>query len=144
MGGKGTLGGGVFCPWSKLSSVVRSRGNVACGMSGTCVPSVATPRSPDGRFSGLVVGALSNSDSNAGVGVPALMGVRPGKPGPFFGDGTSDNLGTGCGGPAPSLGGGVSARESGNTDCGDLGPEPDVGGGNFGPEPGIPSRGSEP
>jgi hypothetical protein len=72
------------------------------------------------------------------------MGVRPGKAGPFFGDGTTDNLGTGCGALTPNLGGGVSAADSGNTDCGALCPKPEVGGGSFGPEPGIPSRGSEP
>lgn len=143
MGGKGALGGGVFSPWSKSSSGIRSRGTVAGWMSGTRVPGGATPRSPDGRFSGFVVGALSNSDSNAGEGVGALRGVRPGKPGPLFGDGTTDNLGTGCGAPPPNLGGGVSATESSNTDCGDLGPEPELGGGSFGPKTGVPTRGSE-
>jgi len=50
--------------------------------SGTCVAGAATARTADGRFSGLVVGALSNSVSTAGVACPALIGVTPGKAAP--------------------------------------------------------------
>ena len=89
-GGRGRLEGGVFCAWSNSSSVTLARRAVGCGMAGTCVPGTATARTADGRFSGLVVGALSNSVSKAGVaegeGDPRVEGVKPGRAGPFFSD----------------------------------------------------------
>jgi hypothetical protein len=150
MGGRGLRGGGVFSPCSSSSASICSREAVGCAMSGNCGPRALTSRVPDFRLSGLVVGALSNSVSTAGVGVgsPALRGVRPGKAGPFFGDGTTDNLGTErglrCGASAPKAGRGVSAAESGKTDCGDRAPDPAVGDGSFGSEPVIPGTDWEP
>jgi len=147
-GGKGWRGGGVFSPWSKSSAIAGWCGDVGGAMSGGCVPGSVAPRTPDERFSGLVIGALSNSFSNAGVGEgsPARRGVKPGKAGPFFGDGTTDNLGAarGPGAPGPKSGRGVSQTESGTTGLDDLAPDPELGGGNFGLDPGASGTGTDP
>jgi len=71
--------------------------------SGTCVAGAATARTADGRFSGLVVGALSNSVSTAGVACPALIGVTPGKAGPLC-KGTDDEEPPAAASLAPATG----------------------------------------
>ncbi len=168
-GGRGRLEGGVFCAWSNSSSVTLARRAVGCGMAGTCVPGTATARTADGRFSGLVVGALSNSVSTAGVACPALTGVTPGKAGPLC-RGTDDEEppavtnwapGPGPGGRAlgsdPGIGGGTAlGPEPGISRGAALGADPGIGGGtalgpdpgagcdNLRPEPGCGSFGPEP
>ena len=151
MGGRGRLEGGVFCAWSNSSSLTLSWGAVGCGTSGTCVAGAATARTADGRFSGLVVGALSNSVSTAGVACPALIGVTPGKAGPLC-KGTDDEEppaaaslapATGPDGRAldsdPGIGGGTAlGPEPGIGRGAALGPDPGIGGGTaLGPEPGA-------
>ena len=119
--------GGVFCTWSNSSSVTLSWGAVGCGTSGTCVAGAATTRTADGRFSGLVVGALSNSVSTAGVACPALIGVTPGKAGPSM-QGTDHEEPPAAASLAPATGPDSRALDS----------DPGIGGGNaLGPEPGI-------